>query len=495
MENSFEFVILKKFPEIVGKLGFYNSQWIKVNQGSNRAIPEWHAKNLVEKYFPTFFNEHILDELKKELERHHLQNKADIAQKRESLGWGTYANELEFIVDMNRRHQLFEVNASGSVHELNGRSMLLPKLKVLAYKYMNETHSKLEVKNIADSLSVIIDQLAFEKKEQIRNKIAFDPSTPDRFDDLMDAMRITENREIQKNAIKHYLWQIKRKLWGHEPAYHFMLILFTNRQAFGKSWFLRQFHTPISEVYANITGDRIRDQFGADLFESYFVACFDELAQLGKTDINLLKEFVTRKNSVQRIMYSQVTKVNNQNATLCGTTNRPINQIIYDPSGMRRWWQIDLNSKDHDTMDFEKMNHWASQEFLDFWKAIDESEENGFYGRGLPLYEEMVIHQDSYKAVSPIQQFVDDFGYTQEYSKKGNDHLERDEVELEDVWQKWLGWCKGTRNTTYSSQAFKNGLQELGFQISEHRPINKTTGQRGRVHYLVVDKVKEEDEV
>ena len=483
-----KFVILNEFAGIAKKLKYQDSRWIKINQGSTRDITEKNARDIIDQNFPEFFKKHNLEELKNELESFHRASEEEDAKKREQLGWGYYNDESDFIRDMNRRKRLFSVKASGSITRTNGRTDLLSTLRVLADQYSRQTASKdLCSAKIQDHLNVVVGEMADAKKEELKQKLRFDPKAPDLFDELLDAMRVTEHREIHKRAIKHYLWQIKRKLWGEEPSYHFMLVLFTNKQAFGKTGFLRQFHRPMLEVFANITADRIRDQFGGDVFENYFVACVDELSQLARTDVAQLKEFVTRKDAVQRKMYSQVHQETRQNTTLCGTTNRPINQVVYDPSGMRRWWQINLNAKDYDSMDFEQLDRWEEDEFLMFWRAIDEHNEHGYYGKRLPLYEEMLSYQDVFKAVSPIQQFVEDHGYTNLYAKRDNTHIQKKELDLDHVWEAWGGWCKATRNNPFTLLSFKNGLQELGFEIVEHRRVDKTTGQRNRAHFLVVD--------
>lgn len=479
--------------EVSKRLDFYDSKWIKINQNGHREITEKNAKELIEKHYPNLLNNITLEELKISLGQYSVQRREEEDKRRNESGWGHYDNETDFILHMNEVHNIFDVKASGTVRILGEKSTLLERLKILAEGYVRETGDKnIKPSNLAHHLDVVIDDMKIDKKNSLKEKISFDRHAPDQFDDLLTALRITENRELNKLAIKHYIWQVKRKLWGYEPGYHFMLILMTNRQAFGKSTFLRDFHLPLTEVFANISGDRIRDQFGAELFEKYYVACFDELAQLNSTDINLLKEFVTRKSSVNRKMFTQVNTINSQNTTLCGTSNRPINQIIYDPSGMRRWWQVDLNAKDFDSMDYDKLNMWKQNEFLDFWKSIDEHDPNGFYGKGLPLYGEMLSHQDSFKAISPMRQFIESMEYTNDYAKLSIENSPKKEIELDHIWERWIGWCKATRNNPYTLQTFKINLEEMGFSIVEHRSLNKTTGQRCRVHFLVIDDLEQE---
>ncbi|MBN8538354.1 MAG: hypothetical protein J0M15_14975 [Deltaproteobacteria bacterium] len=243
MKENIEQKIINAFPEITNKLEYFESKWFKINQNGNREITEKNARDLIEKHFPDVFNSYTLEDLKIELGNYAKLSRNEEQKKRQQNGWTDYDDETAFILHMNKRHQLFNVNASGSVMVLNGKSRLIERLRVLASRYVKETGDK-EIKpaSLSDHLDVIIDDMAISGKEDLKRKIAFDPHASDHFDELLSALRITDSKNIHKNAIKHYMWQVKRKLWGFEPRYHFMLILFTNRQAFGKSTFLREFH-------------------------------------------------------------------------------------------------------------------------------------------------------------------------------------------------------------------------------------------------------------
>ena len=100
----------------------------------------------------------------------------------------------------------------------------------------------------------------------------------------------------------------------------------------------------------------------------------------------------------------------------------------------------------------------------------------------------MLKYQDSFKAISPTQQFIDDAGFTHEYSRSEKQNISTEEVDLDSIWEQWLGWCRGTRNNPYTFQTFKNNLHDLGFAVIEHRPINKTSGKRNRNLFLIIDK-------
>lgn len=415
----------------------------------------------------------------------------------EKNDWGEYLDETDFIVDMNKRYNLFSVNASGIVCFSSGKTKIMQRLRLLLMKYHRDMkiprNERLREKALSDAFYVYVDDRANQKLSQLREEIQFDPNANANFDELLDAMRVFEHREIHKAAIMHYMWLIKRKLWRRNAKFHLMLIIYCKKQGFGKSGFLDQLHIALKEIYAKIYGDRIQDKFSADLFDKYYVANFDEMAQFGKNGIAILKEFVTRNLFVSRKMFSDVNVESKQNTTMCGTTNRPINQIIYDASGMRRWWQINVDEENYMKMDFEKLDEWENSKFLKFWKSIDENNDIGFYNPELPIFSEMLAYQEEFRAVLPIEQFLKAFDYSKEYTKENCENIETKEIALWSMWDQWKGWCLGTKNQTYTYQNFKTQLDGLGYDIRETRPVEKDTGARNRKYMVTVDHLKSED--
>jgi hypothetical protein len=486
----------EQYSEVFEKLEFINNKWSKINKTKeNRELTELKVHELLVKNWPQLLVEFSLEELKAALITHKKEQEETLEALRKENSWGEYIDETEFIVDMNKKYKLFTVNASGIVKFSSGKGKIIQRLRLLLMKYhrdMNIPRSeRLREKALTDALDVYIDDRADYKLSILKDQIQFDPSINANFDELLDAMRVSEYREIHKAAIKHYMWLIKRKLWRRDAKFHLMIIIFCKKQGFGKSGFLDQLHTALNEVYAKISGDRIQDKFSADLFDKYYIANFDEMAQFGKQGIAILKEFVTRNTFVSRRMFSDVNVESKQNTTMCGTTNRPINQFIYDASGMRRWWQINVDEENYTKMDFKKLDQWETTKFLEFWKSIDESDDIGFYNPILPDYKSMLSYQEAFRAIPPIEQFLYAFEYTKEYSKDDGETDRVKEIALWSMWDQWGGWCAGTKNQTYTYQNFKTQLEGLGYEIRETRPTDKDTGSRNRKYLVTVDDADE----
>ena len=423
--------LLEQFPELTQFISYEGDVWFKIQKKSRKEIDEVDARNIITKNVPTIFDDYTLNDIKKAF-----RSSAAIGKKTT-----LFESEIDFIKAVNKEHQFFDVRASGELHELNGVSAITQRLKMLAedYNRLNKPEIRMKITSIQDALAIVVDDMRQEKLEIIKEKVKFNPKIPDRFDDLLHAMRVTENQTIHKAAIKHYIWLVKRKLNGFEPKYHFMLILYCKKQGFGKSGFLKQFHAPIQEVHTFITGDTIKDKFSVDMFTKNYAVTIDELAALESTTADELKEFVTRGAISSRRMFTEINQSFKQNATLSGTSNRPINKLIFDPTGMRRWWQIDLNTDDYQKMDFAKLDAWEKDEFLDFWRSIDENDPIGYYGGKAKMAQEMEQYQLKFRSVPPVEQFLEESNYRNEYKKKKS--TKTDKVELDKMWNEWRYLC------------------------------------------------------
>jgi hypothetical protein len=474
------------FSDIFTKLSYDGKRWHKIGSRGKSKISEPDALKLIVKDWPQVVGNNQVLSLKK-----YLINKS---QKQQQI---TYSSEEDFIDAANNRHKLFTVTAAGMVEEASDKSAILSRLKLMASQYNSTKPAvKMNINMISDALSVLADNKRIKKLDQIKEKIKFDPALPDRFDELLNVMRVKNHRDINKAAFKHYVWLVKRKLWGWQPRYQMMLILYGKGHGMGKSGVLDQFHAPIRDIYSSITGNNIKDKFGNDLFRKFFALKIDELTALGDVDNNLLKEFVTRDSVTARRMYSEDLFKFQQNVTLSGTTNRPINHVIYDNTGMRRWWQIELDTDKYEKMDFPQLNKWEhEEEFLPFWKNVDENNEYGYYGPNAPLYKEMLDYQNTFRAIPPTEQFIDNQGYSRKHKLIGPGRkTSKEEIELNKIWSDWKQWCKDTYNTPYTQDGLKNKLIEMGFDIIEHKTRDKTTGKRKRKLFLAVDKNSDEDE-
>ncbi len=142
-------------------------------------------------------------------------------------------------------------------------------------------------------------------------------------------------------VMKQFIWAVKRKLLGLEVEYHTMPIIYGAQQESGKSKAVMHLLSYIKDL-VNDGGslELVSDPRSSLVFRDSFVLFFDEMAYAERTDMEILKKNITSLHVSYRPMgHNNVVQVKN-NATLIGCSNKSVKELIYDTTGVRRFWQI-----------------------------------------------------------------------------------------------------------------------------------------------------------
>jgi hypothetical protein len=205
-------------------------------------------------------------------------------------------------------------------------------------------------------------------------------------------------------VLAHFIWQVKRKVFGLKVQYHMMPIL-TGVQGNGKSTAIRQkFLSPVDDFIATPTLADLADRRHYEAYQFNYVVFCDEMEQADSTDVDGLKNFITAERQTAREMYSTTMLEFRQNCTPIGCTNKSLATLIYDPTGMRRFYEIATDSnmpdnwKELDRIDYKKM-----------WQQVDENIP-GPSCYIMPLKLTIETHQEQLRVQDPIELFLDESG-------------------------------------------------------------------------------------
>lgn len=141
------------------------------------------------------------------------------------------------------------------------------------------------------------------------------------------------------------------------------IVLFNTKQNSGKTSFLRFLIPPSLEKY--YTEDIGVDKDGLIALCKNFLINIDELSVMSKTDVNILKAFISKNTVNTRLPYDRKSSLMHRTSSFCGSTNR--SDFLTDETGSVRWQifevlEIDFNySKE---IDMDKV--WAQAYFNAF---------------------------------------------------------------------------------------------------------------------------------
>lgn len=127
-----------------------------------------------------------------------------------------------------------------------------------------------------------------------------------------------------------------------EPGIKFdnMLIL-AGKQGIGKSTFFRYLGMEwYSDSLATFEG-----KDAAELLQGYWILEAGELTGMTKTEMNAVKQFLSKCDDVYRAAYGRRTEKHPRQCIIVGTTNEQ--EFLKDYTGNRRFWPVDLGEGGH----------------------------------------------------------------------------------------------------------------------------------------------------
>ena len=172
---------------------------------------------------------------------------------------------------------------------------------------------------------------------------------------------------VDVSVIKHFVWQVKRKLFDLPVEHHLMPIVVQRKQGAGKSEAIRRFLGPV-EQFKDEPSDLtvVGDERQSFRFARAYVVFIDEMAKAAKTDMDAFKNRISQEFVSWRVLGSNLRETQPNRATLIGASNWTVAELIYDPSGVRRFYQLNCQ---------ERVD-WAAVNTIDYdalWASIDEN--------------------------------------------------------------------------------------------------------------------------
>lgn len=263
--------------------------------------------------------------------------------------------------------------------------------------------------------------------KQTAEALAFDgDQRADRWNHLVTALLHPEKRidagfvAACTIVLQTFVWRVKRQMAGRQETVHIMPYLFSSRQGTGKSLFSGWFLGPIGDGVFQAGFDLFSDRSMTGLLRTAPVIWFDEMANASRADANTVKRLMTAKHAVFRELYQKAGK-DLVFSTFFGCGNFPLCDVIRDPSGTRRFFEME--TQDRIPVDqFQK-----DLDARDLWRSVDETAACPYLdGGNLPLVESYQMLQAQAHPV--IQWFQTDYPPVRSWVRASN------------LWESFAEW-------------------------------------------------------
>lgn len=224
---------------------------------------------------------------------------------------------------------------------------------------------QLSQKELFAALDVLIGDTRLAALKSLKTRLACTGENLDPIRNFVTAVT-GQTRDIDVMAMSHFLWQIKRKIFGMPVRDHLMVIVYGG-QGVGKSIAVERLLSVISSYTLNIEVTALNNPSGYRILGENYAAVFDELQGAKRADVDALKRLTTATTTDSRTLHTQNNEKNLQNCAFIGTTNKPVNLNFFDTTGMRRFYELKSTFTDRKTLN--------SIDYLALWQGIDENRE------------------------------------------------------------------------------------------------------------------------
>lgn len=265
-----------------------------------------------------------------------------------------------------------------------------------------------------DDIKVLLADLSVSKSaeyiERIAKSIAYDPACIPVADQALDALHefwgIKQSKEVHRTIIKHWVWQVKRKLlglptvWSIWPNYY-------GGTGIGKTQYLTDFTKPFSDYAMTTTISKLLDEERQMMkLTNAYAINLDELSinnretqyadkesTLGRDQQATLKALLTQTKTTTRLLGGQKQTTRRLTFSCISSANEHLYDIIYDEKTMRRYYEFECTAEKVE--DFSPLEQ-VKEHILDIWRCVDPAVEEGYWNPSCPVWKTVADEQAKY---------------------------------------------------------------------------------------------------
>lgn len=308
-----------------------------------------------------------------------------------------------------------------------------------------------------------------ERRAAIVSQIVGRPSTADGLAAARAWVRATTGKEdpVDVAILRHFCWQVKRKASDRPVAHDVMPVLFGREQGSGKTMAIRHLCKPFQELVIPVRGETLVDPRCSELLADYLIGVWDELSGGNKADCAALKHVVTADVVAYRELATHSHNVLPKRITLVASSNEPVDAIIPDTTGARRYYQWEALAR----CDWDAIN---AIDPAAIWDCVSEDDDAPYVEHQEQIRERQraLIYQDpidlwlqsetwdELRLVVTDQPGTEGLGCPVRIIAPYNPAAgER----FEDVAARYVHWCRTTGNPPMQVNRLGARLKGLGF--------------------------------
>lgn len=227
---------------------------------------------------------------------------------------------------------------------------------------------------VAAAIRILAQRRTDAMLQKMRARLSvFDPSIGDtelrRFVGLLTDREPETVYDLNVIALAAWMWQVKRKVLGVYKLPDPIALNLSGNQGWGKTWVMESLTEPLKHFRSgNMALDYAAKLTNAQDFGKFFVIALNDSGRFPLELVPIFKMRITDTPIAAEIKHAESQIIDNR-ATLYLTNNYNIADIFIDPTGMRRFWDIEVPNRgwdpDIDGVRFSAIN------FSKLWASVD----------------------------------------------------------------------------------------------------------------------------
>lgn len=266
-----------------------------------------------------------------------------------------------------------ETGPDGGLYEITREGIVTKIVSDLNFA-IPKTHVEVATTQIVEDLRRI-------QVQKVRDKVAYDPAQIPIADEVVKYFfEFYGIEDTPENTVmlKHWFWHLKRSIFGLPKGRLPIFLVLVGQGKIGKSSFIQRGLKEVLEggIREMALGDLRDPKAARAMLSGAFAMEFPDmdLAEEDPRSLNeLMKRLIDADYVTTREHGQMVAGSSRVTCAMYGNANRPLPEIIYDHTGMRRYWEMRCTTK------------------LEIANRIQESEE---LWQGLPVLLRSINEQD-----------------------------------------------------------------------------------------------------
>lgn len=315
-----------------------------------------------------------------------------------------------------------------------------------------------------------------------RGKIAFNPAADASLWDKVVDLVVRDDgdnphyKEICKAVLQGAIWRVKNKMAGRPTRQHIMPYL-RSKQGGGKTTFMEWFFKPVEDGVLNTDFKMFEHDEKLSVLKSTPIIFFDEVAKADKADAATVKNLMTTKSVMMRKLYGEASK-GDVISTFFGAGNLELAEVFSDSTGLRRYWQIEVNH-----ILWDAMKALEGDDPLALWQSVNENDVSPVETK--EMISLLIEAQSDQKTLTPIERWLEGVcirGGTQEFK------------DAEDLFGVYVEWAKNNypndrTNVESFSRQLGRILKDCGeaypHEAKKHSRTRRMTWKFGAVNNVI----------